>query len=467
MSEPTYDFVIVGAGPAGLTAAIAAADRGARVALLETADRIGGALLINRGQLSGAGTRLQAERGIVDTPQAHFDDAMRLSRGTTDPDFLDLAVRLQGPFVDWLMDNGFEMEADMPRTIHGNEAYSIPRTYWGREEGLSILKVLAPMIERHAAAGLIDVMTKTEAERLLTEDGRIVGLETRDGRRILGNAVVLASGGYAANAGLFSRLHDGYTLWSGAYEHCSGKGIEMGEAVGGAVILADTFMPNFGGFLDHTLDPPRYRAPGGLTPQDRPPWEIIVNRQGRRFYREDNDSVDERTVRLMEQDGCQAWVIYDEAIRGAAPTLFTFFPHNTERFYEPEGCIVRAETLADLAEACGIAPGGLTETVARYNAMVEAGRDEDFGRTHMPRAIEAGPFYALPIVAYTVRGYAGLKVDLDFRVLDADDRPVPGLYAVGEILGSLLSGKGSVGGMSLAPALAFGRHLGERAPLSR
>ncbi|MEZ6023788.1 MAG: FAD-dependent oxidoreductase [Hyphomonadaceae bacterium] len=462
MSAANYDAVIVGAGPAGLTAAIFAADRGGRVALLEMAEEIGGAMLINRGQLSGAGTKLQIEQGIEDTAEAHFDDAMRLSRGTSDPDFLDLAVKLQGPFVDWLMDNGFEMAERMPRIIHGHEAYRVARTYWGREDGISILKALRPLLDEHVKAGRVDVFTGAEAETLLREGSRVVGVETKDGRSFRGDAVILASGGYAANPDLFARLHDGAPLWSGSYKYSTGKGIEMGADVGAAVVLADTFLPNFGGFLDHTLPDPRYRAPGGLTPQDRAPWEIVVNRAGKRFYPEDNESVDERTERLIAQDGCQAWVIYDEAIRHEAPSIFTYFPDKTERFYEPGGCIVSAPSLRELAQACGIDAGALEQTVRGYNAAVESGADAEFGRKHMPKRIEQGPFYALPIVAYTVRGYAGLKVDLEFRALDEQDQPIPGLYAVGEVLGSLLSGKGSVGGMSLAPALAFGRYLGER-----
>lgn len=466
MAAQQYDAVIVGAGPAGLTAAIFMAQRGGRVALLEMAEEIGGALLINRGQLSGAGCKLQTEKGIVDTPQAHYEDAMRLSRGTSDPVFLDLAVRLQGPFIDWLMENGFEMAENMPRIIHGHEAYREARTFWGREEGRSILKTLKPMLEREVQAGRVDVFTQTEADHVVREGDRVIGVKTKDGRTFLGACTILASGGYAANSELFARLHEGATLWSGSYKYSTGKGLEMGEEAGGAIVLADTFLPNFGGFLDHTLEQPRYRAPGGLTPQDRAPWEIVVNRKGERFYPEDNESVDERTELLIEQEGQQAWVIYDEAIRKNAPSIFSYFPDKTERFYEPGSCIMSAASLSELAQSIGVDAVGLENTVASYNAAVESGVDEAFGRKHMPARIEQGPFYALPIVAYTVRGYAGLKVDPDFRVLTSEDKPVPGLYAVGEVLGSLLSGKGSVGGMSLAPALAFGRYLGERLPVS-
>lgn len=465
MTDQPYSLIIVGAGPAGMTSAIAAADRGAKVALIEVGDRMGGALLINRGQLSGAGTKLQAERGIVDTPKDHFEDAMRLSRGTADPRFLELAVNLQGPFIDWLMDHGFEMEADMPRIIHGNEAYSIARTYWGKEHGISILKVLQPMIEAHMAKGRIDLFTGSEVRELLVGDEAVIGVKLSDGRCFHAEKTVLASGGYAANAELFARLHEGASLWSGSFIHSTGRGLEMAEAVGGEIILAETLQPNFGGFLDHTLEPPRYRAPGGLTPQDRQPWEVVVNDRGLRFYKEDNDSVDERTVRLIEQNRSRAWVIYDEHIRRTAPTIFTYFPQSTECFYEEGGAIVSASDLKSLAKICGIDPEQLVMTIDGYNKSVIDGVDSEFNRLHMPCQIAVAPFYALPISAYTVRGYAGVKVDTEFRVLDIKDNAISGLYAVGEVLGSQLSGKGSVGGMALAPALAFGRYLGERIPI--
>lgn len=463
-----YDVVVIGAGPAGLTTSIFAADRGAHIALIEAAPKVGGAMLINRGQLSGAGSKLQAQKGIKDSPKRHFDDAIRISRGTASREFLELAVKLQGPFIDWLMEHGFEMAEDMPRIIHGHEAYDEARTYWGREDGLSLVKVLSPMLKAHVDNGRVEVFTSTSAQTLLSNDkGAVIGVRAEDGREFFGRVVVLASGGYAANPTLFARLHEGATLWSGSYKYSNGRGLEMGEQVGGEIVLKETFLPNFGGFLDHTLEQPRYRAPGGLTPQDRPPWEIVVNKEGKRFYREDNESVDERTELLIAQTESLGFVIFDDAIRREAPSIFSYFPDKAERFFEPGGAIQSADTLKELAEKCGIDAQNLSASVAQYNEAVASGHDASFGRKHMPRPIKEGPFYALPIVSYTVRGYAGLKVDLDFRVRTKQGGVVEGLYAVGEVLGSLLSGKGSVGGMSLTPALVFGRYLGERLPLAR
>lgn len=459
-----HDIVVAGAGPAGLTIAIFAAARGLSVCLLERADQVGGALLINRGQLSGAGTRLQARQGIVDTPQDHYDDAMRISKGTSDPDMLDLAVRLQGPLIDWFMDHGFEMEDDMPRVIHGHEAYSKARTYWGKKEGLSILEVLQPMLDAHVRAGRVTLKLGCDVDGLIVEDGVVRGL-TADGESFRGRHIILATGGYGANPELFARLHQGATLWPGSYHHATGRGLELGLQAGGSIVHDEKFLPNFGGVLDHTLgapDAPRYRAPGGLVPQDRQPWEIIVNLNGERFFAEDNDSADARSAVMMEQPKSCGFVIYDQPIREAAPTIFTYFDRDkAARFYDPDGSIIAADSIAALAGKCGIDAAKLEETVADYNRAVETGQDR-LGRRHMPLPIAQPPFYALPIASYTVRGFAGLKVDTDFHVLDGQDQPIPGLYAVGEVLGSNLSGKGGVGGMALSPALAFGRWLGEQ-----
>ncbi|MBL8645318.1 MAG: FAD-dependent oxidoreductase, partial [Rhodospirillaceae bacterium] len=297
-----FDAVVMGAGTAGLPVAIFAANRGAKVCLIERGPEVGGCLLINRGQMSGAGTKLQAARGINDNAAKHMEDVVRISKGTTDKAFAEMAVNLQGPFIDWLMENGFEMLPDMPRIIHGHEAYDIPRTYWGREDGRSILKVMKPMLDAHVAAGRVTVKLGTGVTGLIRgEGGAVTGVETDAGERIMGRHVVLSAGGYGANTNLHAKLHPGKTLWSGSYHLAQGKGLELGLSAGGVLVHTDKFLPGFGGILDHTLPVPRYRSMGGLTPQDRPQWEIVVNAHGKRFYAEDCDSVDSRAHDLAQQ----------------------------------------------------------------------------------------------------------------------------------------------------------------------
>jgi fumarate reductase flavoprotein subunit len=462
----SYDLIIVGAGTAGLPAAIFAARRGARVCLIERANAVGGCLRINRGQMSGAGTRLQAQRGISDTPDLHYQDVMRLSGGSADPVFARMAVDLQGPFIDWLMDHGFEMLDGMPRILHGHEAYEIPRTYWGPKDGLSILAVLQPMLEAEVEAGRVSLFLETSVESLVRDTaGGVIGVTDSNGATHHAHTVLLASGGYGANPELFARLHPGATLWSGSYHHAVGKGLELGLAAGGVFVHGEKNMPGFGGILDHTLEVPRYRSFGGLVPQDREIWEILVDRDGERFYAEDCDSVDARSKILATRPEGRAWVVFDETIRQRAPELFQYWPGaKAQSFYSDNPCVASEATLEALAARCGINPAGLVTTVAAYNHAVETGEDA-LGRKFLPCKIERGPFYAVGIFAYTVRTYGGLKVDAAFRVLDASDRPITGLYAIGELLGSIISGAGSVGGMGLTPALVFGRRFGEQLPI--
>ena len=125
------DLIIIGAGTSGIPAAITAADRGARVVLLEKRDVAGGMLFVSGGQFSGAGTRLQRARGIEDTPEQHADDVMRIAHGKANRPLVDVSVRQQGPMVDWLTDLDFEFKPGVPITPFGHETYRLPRTTRG------------------------------------------------------------------------------------------------------------------------------------------------------------------------------------------------------------------------------------------------------------------------------------------------------------------------------------------------
>ena len=134
-----WDAIVVGAGTVGLTLAIFAAQRGGRVLLLDVADVTGGSLHVSTGQMSAAGTALQRARGIIDTPQEHYDDLQRISRGTIDPVLARLAVFDAAPTFDWLVSRGFEPLPGHPVNGEAHEPYSKPRYYWGAEGGRSIM----------------------------------------------------------------------------------------------------------------------------------------------------------------------------------------------------------------------------------------------------------------------------------------------------------------------------------------
>jgi fumarate reductase flavoprotein subunit len=157
-----WDVIIVGAGTAGLSAAIFGARQGLKVLALDVAPKMGGTLFLSTGQMSAAGTRLQSELGIDDNPDLHFDDIMRISRGTADPAIARLATTHAPATFDWLMEHGFDLRDGNPVEGVAHEAYTRRRYYWGKRDGLSILDVLLPEIESLIAAGEVTVELETE-----------------------------------------------------------------------------------------------------------------------------------------------------------------------------------------------------------------------------------------------------------------------------------------------------------------
>ncbi|MCS7475701.1 FAD-dependent oxidoreductase [Umezawaea endophytica] len=464
------DLLVVGAGTAGLPTAIEAARHGLRVTVVEQADQAGGTLWRSWAQMSAGGTALQLSRGIHDTPELHYDDVMRISKRTADTTLVRLAVEHAPEAVDWLMSAGFDMDPDAPAILYFHEPYSVPRTYWGRNGGRSVLEVLLPRLERACADGAVTLLLNTTMTALRTDGpNRVVGATVTgpDGEvtDIDAATVVLTSGGYSGNAELFPRLTEGSPLAGPGAPTSTGSGLLAAVEAGAGVRGGDKFLPTYGGVL--LRDSPSRTVPlddyPALTPQSRPPWEIHVNAHGERFVAEDAESVDVRENALLAQPGLRFWVVYDDAVRRKAPALMPgWSAEDLAAAFADHPSFTTADTLVGLAEAAGIDAVGLVTAVAEYNAAVASGHDR-FGRTHLPLPIEQGPFHAVLNHGTTLKSPAGLVVDGDLRVVGRDG-PFANLFAAGEVLGgSALSGKSFVSGMSVTPALAFGRLLGRRA----
>ena len=158
------------------------------------------------------------------------------------------------------------------------------------------------------------------------------------------------------------------------------------------------------------------------------------------------------------------WALFDARIQREAPSFFTLAPwaEIAERFGDWPS-YRKADTLPDLARQIGVDPAMLESAVTSYNAAILEGRPDPLGREHRPLPLAEPPFYAVRHLGWSIVGFAGLSVDDDLRVTDAAGEPIPGLYAAGEVLGlSATSGNAFNGGMSVTPAMTFGRLLGER-----
>jgi fumarate reductase flavoprotein subunit len=475
-SGKRYDLIIIGAGTAGIPAAIYASRRGASVLMLDAAGDIGGTLHLSTGQMSAAGTRLQAAKGISDSAQAHYDDVMRISRNTADPDLTRLGVDEAARTFDWLMEIGLQPLPEHPVLGLGHEPYSQKRYYWAKNGGRDILAVLRPELQKEIDSGRVDLRLMTPVTALLTDDaGAVQGVRVKSQDReqaFTGRHVLLTCGGYASNAELFESL-SGYRDYADtAYPYCRGDGIGLGVAVGGYVRGRENYLCNFGSILTDDGFPGRFLARFVVTPQQRQPWEVFVNLRGERFIREDEPSFDKRENSLLGQPDLRYWIVFDEAILAAAPPGVAgsggVDPWTREQMREAFGVhawFTRADSLAALATATGIDPAGLERTIAEYNRSVDR-RTDPLGRQHLPRRIEKGPFYAIRHQGHSTTATVGLAVDRQLRVIRRGGEPIPNLYAAGELLGAgQTQGKSFVGGMMVTPALSFGRVLGERLPL--
>ena len=475
ISKDKWDLIIVGAGNSGLPTAIFAAERGAKVLIVDIASVIGGTLLLSSGQMAAAGTKLQKNKGIEDTPQSHYDDIMRISKGTADKDIVKLATFNAGDTFDWLTDNGFEVKEGHPVTGTTHEPYSNARYAWGPKGGMSILKVLEKKIQPHIDSKMVTIKLNTEVKNLIQNDSKAIeGIETidEDGNKnnFYSDNVVLTSGGYASNPEMFLELEGAVDYSDTSYPYSQGAGITMGTNAGGYVRYGEHHLPIFGGILADSDYPSPMVATARHFPPDRPPWEIFVDVNGNRFLQEDVPSHDvyEHALRDCPEESC--WAIFDEEIFNNAPPLITGTfgtgkltkADISEAFNEGYPKYFKSETLEGLAESAGINKDNFISTVSEYNLAQKTGKDK-LGRKYMPLPIAKGPFYAVKIQSWCLTTYAGLAVNKDLQVIQQDGKPIKGLYAAGELLGTgAFCGRSLCGGMLVTPALTLGRLLGQK-----
>jgi fumarate reductase flavoprotein subunit len=472
-SAEEFDLAIVGAGTAGLPAAIFAARQGARVVVLEKTARIGGTLWFSGGQMSAAGTALQRRLGIDDSPEAHLADIRRISRGTAVEEVVRTAVTHAGPTVDWLLAAGLPVVDGHPTVGTGHEPYATRRILGPPERGVATLRVLEAELARLERPPTL--LLETEVVEPILEGARVAGVVARgpDGARrdVRARAVVLASGGHNGNPAMFERLTGVPLYRQGWVAPNTGIGIELGLAAGGYARGAENYLCDFGSIPAGTDWPSLEFARSIHHPDRRPPWEVYVNVRGQRFVAEDTPSVDTRERALVEQPGHRYFSVFDEGILSAAPPLVRLAPPASGTWSHAElraafgrhPAFFTGESPEALAAAIGVPAEALAETIARYNAACTGAREDEFGRRHLPRPFGTPPYYAILHQGSTLISIAGLAVDGELRVIRESGRPVEGLYAAGELIGNgTLSGKAFCGGMMVTPALTFGRLLGQR-----
>ena len=470
--ETRWDFIVVGAGTGGLPAAIHASRRGASVLLLEAADTLGGTMNMASGQVSAAGTRLQDDQGIVDSPDRHYEDVMEITFGEADPDVVRRTVDNAPDTLNWLLDKGLVPLPGHPVTgaAPGRAGYSVPRYFWAEEAGKAIVKVVLEELEREMPQGNIAIRMNTRVTGLLaTDSGEVEGVRAESGGEewtFRGRHVLLTSGGYAMNPDMFELLtgHPAYS--AGSWPHSLGDGLELAVSVGGWLRGQHLHRAGTGSILTAAEFPAKFYARFATVPQDRLPWEIWVNDSGQRFIREDEPRVRPRARAVLGLPRLRYTIVFDESILNSAPPGLPQFTRDEFLSHcENHPMFARAGSLEDLATAADVDAAGLVQTVRDYNTAVASGEDP-MGRQHLPAPIDEPPFYAITHLGSSATSSAGVVVNRAHQVVRGNQEPVPGLYAAGEVLGSGVSlGSTFAPGMMLTPALSIGRWLGMTLPI--
>lgn len=448
------DLVVVGGGLAGHCAALAAAEAGAQVLLLEKEAKIGGATILSGGSFAFAGTPLQRREGVDDSDERLRADLRRVGGYENDAALVDAYVGRQRETHDWLAAKGVVFER-----LFAASGHSVPRGH--SRNAQEVLDIVA----RHGhATGRVTTRLATAARRLLRSeaDGAVTGVRAEASGESFSvearHGVVLATGGFSRNEKLLALFapNQAKAQRMGGPGN-TGDGLLMAWHLGAAFRDMGYIKGTFGnhpsaGPEDHFLLFPMYA--GG----------IAVNQRGERFA---DESLSYKLVgeACLRQPGAIGWQVFDQPIfeRGkpGIPSMDFAADLAASR-------VVRAATLAGLAAAVGIDPAGLERTVARYNRFVGRGCDEDFGRRHQCNEhgelvpIGRPPFYAFASRSVVLATYCGLTVDAASRVEDVYGATIPRLFAAGGVTGGF-HGKAYMTGTANGKAAIFGRIAAETA----
>jgi len=458
MSVTDYDVIVIGTGAAGLSAAALAVENGASVLMVEAAGRTGGSSALSGGVFYAAGTSLQREAGIADdTTEAMYQYYMTLNQYKLEASLVRTLCEQSTEAFEWLRSVGVGFTTN---NLYASGVDKMRRGHRATGDGAGIVEGLEGFLSGKA----VDTVLETRVESLLVERGRVAGI-VADGQPVRSNAVILATGGFGASPEMLAQFYPdaaryGDLHWYIGAPTCRGDGIKLAQQVEGQVSQHNRGLllitPGFAKDLESYL----------------PGWLMMVNRDGRRFVDETIEYSVLAAV-LDEQPGQDCYAIFDEASRLASRTTrYRPAPSWTaERLAEhvEAGTLMRGATLAELADTLGLPAKRLATTAKRYNEFNQIGVDEDFFKpAEMLRPVAEGPFYAAHIrpgiICWTG---TGIRIDTQARVLDAADRPVPGLYAAGETTGGMFGQCYAAGGASIGNAVIFGRIAGRGAALEK
>ena len=485
------DVVVVGAGGAGMTAAITAAGEGKSVVILESQSMVGGNSVRATGGMNAGKTVYQDENefgesaGVEKTlktaaekyadnetitalaktvseqwaayqanPTGYFDsvelmelDTMIGGKGINDPELVETLCANSADAIDWLDEHGITLHN--VSSFGGASVKRIHRPVNAEGKTVSVGSYMIPLLQENCEKAGVKMMLDTTATEILTDaNGAAVGVKATgaSGETVTVNAkaVVLASGGFGANLDMVVKYKPelkGFMTTNAP--GIQGQGIEMAQAIGAATVDMDQIQ------IHPTVEA---NTAALITEGLRGDGAILINEEGKRFI----DEVGTRDVvsaAEIAQTGSYSWLVVDQAMVDASSVI---------QGYIKKGYTVTGATYEELGKAMGVDAAAFAETMDKWNGYVEAKNDPDFGRTSFANPLNTAPYYAVKVTAGVHHTMGGLKINANTEVLNEKGEVIPGLFAAGEVTGGV-HGANRLGGNAVADFTVFGRIAGAAA----
>ena len=485
------DVVVVGAGGAGMTAAITAAGEGKSVVILESQSMVGGNSVRATGGMNAGKTVYQDENefgesaGVEKTlktaaekyadnetitalaktvseqwaayqanPTGYFDsvelmelDTMIGGKGINDPELVETLCANSADAIDWLDEHGITLHN--VSSFGGASVKRIHRPVNAEGKTVSVGSYMIPLLEENCKKAGVQILLNTTANEILTDaSGAAVGIKatgsTGETVTVNAKAVVLTTGGFGANLDMVVKYKPelkGFMTTNAA--GIQGQGIEMAEAIGAATVDMDQIQ------IHPTVEA---NTAALITEGLRGDGAVLINAEGKRFI----DEVGTRDVvsaAEIAQTGSYSWLVVDQAMVDASSVI---------QGYIKKGYTVTGETYEELGKAMGVDAAAFAETMDKWNGYVEAKNDPDFGRTSFANPLNTAPYYAVKVTAGVHHTMGGLKINANTEVLNEKGEVIPGLFAAGEVTGGV-HGANRLGGNAVADFTVFGRIAGAAA----
>lgn len=434
------DIVIIGAGGAGLTAATEAANKGAKVIVLEKMSIVGGNTNYSTGGINASYTKEQERLGIKDDKETFFNDTMKGGYNLNDPDLVHTLVDNSAAIVEWLQSPIIGADLSDVGIFGGATNKRIHRPQGGAAIGAH----LVPLLYKAAQAQGADIRLESKVIEILKgKNGEACGVKVESKGKsynINAKAVIVATGGFGANAEMVVEYRPNLAGF-GTTNH---KG-----ATGDAVALVKPFdvkLVQMDQIQTHPTVVPVKQVM--ITEAVRGNGAVLINREGKRFCNEmlTRDVV---SADILAQTGKTAYLVFGEEVHKSLKAIDG---------YIKQGLTTQGDTVADLASKLGMPADALEATLNTYNGYVAAGNDAEFERNpgSMDRGIAEGPFYAIEVGPAIHHTMGGVKINTKAEVINKDDNAVPGLFAAGEVTGGVHGGN-RLGGNAVADICVFGK----------